>query len=200
MARAADAGGGDGLGLGKAEHARGDEGGDELGEGGVVPADLAHTRGRRQAPAHLQLVGDEDAGDEVARIPARFLTGGQGRGDDVRRMTGVLLPVDVIIVDGADEQAVHQRRVGGVGAQAAADDGGVGDAAELFDIAVGGAHILIVQRRQSAAETVEQKAPRLLAGGFGNCVVLKIKGETGHLLRDAHMQFSPLGSGLVRQG
>ncbi|OPZ76312.1 MAG: hypothetical protein BWY77_01934 [bacterium ADurb.Bin431] len=187
MARAADAGGGDGLGLGEAEHARGDKGRDELGEGGMMPADLAHARGCGQTPAHLQLVGDEDAGDEVADVPSGFFSGRQGRGDDVRGMAGILLPVDIVIVDGADEQAVHQRCIGGVGAQAAADDGGVRDAAELYDIAVGGAHVLVVHRRQGAAKAVEQKSPRLLAGGFGDRVVLEIEGEAGHILGDAHI-------------
>ena len=93
----------------------GDKGAHELGEGGVMPADLAHAGEASQAPAHLQFVGDQDADQRVLASLAHGLGRRDGAKDDVGRVAGVLLPIDVVIVQRAHQQAVHQRRVGRVG-------------------------------------------------------------------------------------
>ena len=181
---AGDAGRRDGLILAQAEHTGRDEGGDELGQGGVMPADLADAGGGGQAPAHLQFVGDEDADDDLPPIPMCDFAGGQRGGDDVGGVGGVLLPVDVVVVQRPHQERVHQRSVGDVRAVATADDRRLRCAAECDDVAMGGLHVLIWYGSQRTAGGIEQETLGLAHRVGGYVFVLQAQSELGHCVGD----------------
>ena len=158
----------------------------ELRERGVMPAHLSHAWLGGMAPTQFQFVGDED-GDEC--IFAVFTIGfgrGQRCANNIGGMAGILLPVDVVVIEGADEQAVHQGGVGGVRLVASADDGRFGDAAQLFGEAIHHFHIFVVHGCQGAAHAVEQETFGLVNRFGGDVVVLKVGCKFSHLFADGH--------------
>jgi hypothetical protein len=93
---------------GQLEHASRDEGRHEGGQGRVMPSPLADSGVGRLAEAHLELVAQRDAQEEVAAGAGVVLGGGHRGGDDVRGMGRILLPVDVVVVHDPDHQGVGQ--------------------------------------------------------------------------------------------
>ena len=105
------------------QHACSNDGRDERGQRGMMPAALANARECRFAEPHLEFVAEHQADDQFAAVAAGALAAGHRRRKDVRRMRRVLLPVNVVVVHAADHQRVGQRRRDRIHLLARADDG-----------------------------------------------------------------------------
>ena len=81
-------------------------GGGEAAVGDVVPADLAKAGG--VAEAALDLVGDDDRGDELAAVGITRFCDGQCGGNVVAGVCGLLGEIRVVVVQIADQAAVGE--------------------------------------------------------------------------------------------
>jgi hypothetical protein len=185
VAAAADARGRHQLVDAQPVHATGHERAHELCQRRMVPAHLAHAGEAGQAPPEFQLIGDHDADDGLATVASAGLGRRQRAEDDVRRVAGILLPEDVVVVQRADQQAVHQRCVRGVRLLAGADQRGLGRTALPADEPVHGGHVRVAHGGQGAAHRVQQEALGFLHVVGGQVVIAQAYGVLGHAARQA---------------
>ncbi len=80
------------------------------GQGGVVPADLAHAGVGDLAQTLLELVGEGDADQQIASGTAGTLGRRHRRRDQIGGVRRVLFPVNVVVIHHPDHQGVEKRR------------------------------------------------------------------------------------------
>ncbi len=93
---------------GQPKHPTGDDGSDEGGQRGVVPAALADSREGCFAQAHLELMPQNDTDDQILPAPTLTLTAGECRWDDIGWVGRILLPVDIVVVHHPDHEGIGQ--------------------------------------------------------------------------------------------
>ncbi len=163
---------------GKPKHPTGDDRRDESGERGVVPTALADAREGRLAKAHLELVPQDDADDQLFSTGALTLGAGERRRDDVGRVRRILLPVDVVVVHHPDHQGVGERGRDDIRLPAAADHRRRALPADLVQHLERVARILLNVSTQRAADRVEQISARLVHRLLSDMIVLEAGAPT----------------------
>jgi hypothetical protein len=128
----------------------------------VVPPPLSDAGKGGFTEAHLELVAQDDTEDEVLPIPPGTLATRDGRGDDVRRVRGVLLPVDVVVVHHADHQRVRERCRDRIDARSAAQNRRRPFSRDLIEQVERDLDILLLVSAKSAAQRIEQVPFRLV--------------------------------------
>src|SRR6185437_4565119 len=88
-----------------------------------MPAAFANAGKRRLAEAHLELVSQDQADNQLLAIALGAFATRQRCRKDVGWMRWVLLPVNVVVVHAADHQAIGQRGRDWVDALARANHG-----------------------------------------------------------------------------
>ena len=162
------------------EHATRHDGRHEGGEGGMMPAPLPDAGKGGFTQTHFELVAQDDPHDEVlARAPGS-LPAGQRRRDDVRRVRGILLPVDVVVVHDPHHERVGQGRRHGIGLLAAAQDGRRARARDLTQYVQGDEGILLAVPSEGASKGVQEVTTRLVDGLLPDLVVGQALGPAGH--------------------
>ena len=89
---------------------------------GMVPSALTNTWNRRLTQAHLELVTENDSGDQLLSAQSRAFSDRHGSRNNIGRMRGVLLPVDIIVVHHPDHQRIGERSRDDIGPLSGADD------------------------------------------------------------------------------
>ncbi len=123
-----------------------------------MPAELTHTREADLAQALLDLVGEGNAEKEVASRSAGPFGGSHRRRNDVGRVGGILLPVDVVVVHHADHQRIQQRRRHRVHLLPGDEHrrtAGAGDLSEDIPCEV---HVMLLSAAKRAAHRVHQES------------------------------------------
>ena len=144
------------------QHAAGNDGRDECRQRGVMPAALANARESRLAQAHLELVAEHQADDQLAAIAPRALAGGDRSRKDVGGMRRILLPVNVVVIHAADHQRVGQRRRDRIHLLAAADHGRLARSGDLVQHLERDCYIVLLISAECTADAVQQKALGLI--------------------------------------
>jgi hypothetical protein len=151
------------------QHPAGDDGRDERGQRRMMPAALADAGECGFTQPHLELMTEHDADDQLATIAAHQLGTCQRRGNDVRWMRRVLLPVDVVVIHHADHQRIGQRGRHRVAASRHSQHRARAGARDLVQDVERNLRVFLPVPAESAAERVEQEAFR-----FVNDVVRQI--------------------------
>ena len=153
----------------------------------MMPAALANAGEGRFAQPHLELVAEHQADDQLAAIAAGALAGGHRRGENVGRMRGVLLPVDVVVIHAADHQRVGQRRRNRIHLLAAADHGGFAGPGNLVQHLERDGDVMLLVAAERAANAVEQEALGLIHRVLGELLELQAGGPLRHGCGDGRL-------------
>jgi len=169
---------------GEAEHPPRDKGASELGQASVMPPHLTDPGVGSEAEPHLELVGEDNPHEEVLPSEAAHLSRGQRGGDEVRGVRRVLLPVDVVVVEGPNEEGVHERGEGEVGTGPVAKDGRLARPPELSHVAMGGLRVREALGGERTPDRIEEEPLRLRARCGGDVPVAELASEPGQLAAD----------------
>ncbi len=107
-ARRADAHGGDHLRRREIQHPTRRDRRRERAQGSVMPAVFADARPAHFAKTHLDFVGDDGGENQILAAQAFAFAQRQRRGDEIARMARIGLPIDVVVIHGADHVAIQK--------------------------------------------------------------------------------------------
>src|ERR1039458_4374565 len=118
----------------------------------MMPSPLTNARKRRLTKAHLELVTQDQADNQFLAAASGPLATRQRRRKNVRRMRGVLFPINVVVIHTADHQRVSQRGGDRIDSCAGANYCGralSGDFAENFQSDL---HVMLLVAAKGAAD------------------------------------------------
>src|SRR4029079_11740085 len=123
-----------------------------------MPAAFSNAGKRRLAEAHLELVSQDQADNQLLATALRALAAAERRAKNVGWMRRVLLPVNVVVVHAADHQAIGQRGRDWVDALTRANYGRRTTSGDLVEHLERDLHVVLLESAQGAADRIQQKA------------------------------------------
>jgi hypothetical protein len=94
-----------------------------------MPAVFTDARPAHFAETHLNFVGDDRGENQILTAQTLAFAQGQRSGDQIARMTGIGLPINVVVIHRADHVAVQKRRIHRIGLETGDERGGASVAA-----------------------------------------------------------------------
>ena len=80
-----------------------------------MPTVFAHARPAHFAKTHFNFVGDDGGENQILAAQTFAFTECQRRGDEIAGMAWIGLPINVVVIHGADHVAIQKRRIHRIG-------------------------------------------------------------------------------------
>ena len=162
------------------QRAAGDDGRNKRSQRSVMPSPLANAGKRRFAKAHLELMAQDQTDNQFLAAAAGPLAARQRRGENIGRMRGVLLPINVVVIHAADHQRVGQRRRDRIDPLARADHRGSTTSCYLAENFQSDLHVVLLIAAERAADGIEQETLRLVDRVLREISYCRLSGPAGH--------------------
>ncbi len=151
---------------------------------GVMPAALADARPGDVAQPLREVPAHDQRRQQLAAVQAPELGEDERAGRQVGRVRGVLLPIDVVVIQRPGHQRVEQAGGDGVHLFAAADDGARAGLVEGAVVRAEQLHVVNLRPAERTAEGVEQKPLGGVDGFRREVVVGDVAGPLADRCRD----------------